>query len=63
MRSFKIVLLNKEEVNDKRIIKIKDTETPKIAAKQFQNTYLKPSDEIFIKEITKDSKKKIYGPY
>lgn len=63
MRTFKVILINKEQIKDKYSTKIKDNETPKIAAKQLLNKYPTIISEIYIKETTKDSKKKIYGPY
>lgn len=63
MRTFQIILINKEQIKEKYSIKIKDSETPKIAAKQLVNKYPNIISEIYIKEKTKDSKKKIYGPY
>ena len=67
MRSFKIVLLNKEQLDkktqEKYTIQIKDNETPKIAAKKLFEKYLQRRNEFYIKETTNESKKRIGGPY
>jgi len=67
MRSFKIVLLNKEHLDKKKqekySIQVKDDDTPKIAAKKLFEKYLSPKNEFYIKETTNESKKKIWGPY